>query len=132
MLLKSIVRQYVRLSDRLYFNSATCSDDLYIKLWNVAEDYQTSTTLRGHEHTISSVRFLPGDDQIVSSSRDNTVRIWNVQTLCAPNHHLPCCLTADNFVFFSQALYQDIAAARRRVDTMCQTKSERPTPPYLR
>lgn len=62
------------------FCLATCSDDLFIKLWNVPDDYKNYATLRGHEHSISSVHFLPGDNQLVSASRDNTVRVWDVQT----------------------------------------------------
>jgi WD40 repeat protein len=59
---------------------ATCSDDLFIKLWNVPDEYKNFATLRGHEHSISSVCFLGGDAQVVSSSRDHTVRLWDVQT----------------------------------------------------
>ncbi|ESK97370.1 platelet-activating factor acetylhydrolase ib alpha subunit [Moniliophthora roreri MCA 2997] len=71
-----------RVSD-CQFNSkgtmlVTCGYDLFIKLWNVENDYQNSATLRGHEHSISSARFLPGDDKIVSSSRDQTLRIWDL------------------------------------------------------
>lgn len=62
--------------------TATCSDDLFIKLWNVPDDYKNFATLRGHEHSISSVCFLPGDNQLISSSRDNTVRVWDVSTRC--------------------------------------------------
>lgn len=61
-------------------DTATCSQDLFIKMWDVIEDYTNFATLRGHEHSISSVRFLPGDARAASSSRDNTVRIWDVQT----------------------------------------------------
>lgn len=43
------------------------------------DDYKNFSTLRGHEHTISTVCFLPGDGQVVSSSRDRTVRVWDVQ-----------------------------------------------------
>lgn len=67
---------------------ATCSDDLFIKLWNVPDDYKNFATLRGHEHSISSVCFLPGDNQVVSSSRDHTVRMWDVQTRCVMAHSL--------------------------------------------
>ena len=56
------------------------SYDLFIKLWNVENDYQNFATLRGHEHSVSSARFLPGDDKIVSSSRDQSVRIWEIAT----------------------------------------------------
>jgi len=69
-----------------WHNAATCSDDLFIKLWNVPDDYKNYATLRGHEHSISSVNFLPGDNQLISASRDNTVRVWDVQTRCVYQH----------------------------------------------
>ncbi|KAF9040662.1 dynein regulator [Panaeolus papilionaceus] len=59
---------------------ATCSDDLFIKLWNVPDDYKNYATLRGHEHSISNINFMPGDNQLISASRDNSVRVWDVQT----------------------------------------------------
>ena len=58
----------------------SCAYDLFIKLWNVENDYQNFATLRGHEHSVSSAKFLPGDDRIISSSRDQTVRIWEIAT----------------------------------------------------
>ncbi|KAI0044789.1 dynein regulator [Auriscalpium vulgare] len=61
-------------------NLVSCAYDLFIKLWNVENDYQNFATLRGHEHSVSSARFLPGDDRVISSSRDQTVRIWEIAT----------------------------------------------------
>jgi len=66
-----------------YSLSVSCSYDLFIKLWNVDDGYKNFATLRGHEHSISSVRFLPGDNRIASSSRDNTVRLWDVTSTYA-------------------------------------------------
>jgi platelet-activating factor acetylhydrolase IB subunit alpha len=60
--------------------TVSCAYDLFIKLWNVENDYQNFATLRGHEHSVSSSKFLPGDDRIISSSRDQTVRIWEIAT----------------------------------------------------
>lgn len=37
-------------------------------------------TLHGHEHSVSCVRFLPGDRHIVSASRDRTLRVWETAT----------------------------------------------------
>ena len=49
----------------------SCSSDLGIKLWDLA-NYTCVRTLRGHDHTISSVRFLPpplnGGDATESSA----------------------------------------------------------------
>ncbi|KAF5392747.1 hypothetical protein D9757_000907 [Collybiopsis confluens] len=71
-----------RVSDCQYNSTGTtlvsCGYDLFIKLWNVENDYQNFATLRGHEHSISSARFLPGDDKIISSSRDHSLRIWDI------------------------------------------------------
>jgi hypothetical protein len=36
--------------------------------------------LRGHEESVTSVAFSPGGDRIASGSRDQTVRVWDVQT----------------------------------------------------
>lgn len=44
------------------------------------DEYKNTATLRGHEHSISSVRFLPGDLRVASAGRDNTLRIWDVQS----------------------------------------------------
>ncbi|KAF8584526.1 dynein regulator [Ramaria rubella] len=60
--------------------TVSCSYDLFVKLWNVDNDYQNFATLRGHEHSVSSARFLPGDDRVVSASRDQTIRIWSIAT----------------------------------------------------
>ncbi|KAI0672853.1 miller-Dieker lissencephaly protein [Trametes maxima] len=56
----------------------TCSSDLFIKIWDVQNEWKNTKTFPGHEHTISCVRFLPGDLQIVSASRDHTIRIFDV------------------------------------------------------
>ena len=78
---------------------ASCSTDLSIKLWDVST-YACLRTLRGHDHTISSVIFLPQLDLVASSetassgvdaatagartllsaSRDTTVKMWDVET----------------------------------------------------
>ena len=84
----------------------SCSTDLSIKLWDFQQTYQCLRTLRGHDHTISSVIFLPfwdgteannnnnnntatttgveaartGARHILSASRDATVKLWDIET----------------------------------------------------
>ncbi|KIP08774.1 hypothetical protein PHLGIDRAFT_103964 [Phlebiopsis gigantea 11061_1 CR5-6] len=56
----------------------TCSSDLFIKIWDVQNEWKNTKTFPGHEHTVSAVRFMPGDQQVVSASRDRTIRIFDV------------------------------------------------------
>ena len=70
------------------------SHDLFIKLWDVENDYKNVATFRGHEHSISTCRFLPGDTRVVSASRDRTIRIWEVATTyVTPSISAECYLT---------------------------------------
>jgi len=64
--------------DFSYTRSVTCSSDLTIKLWDPANEYNNVKTLHGHDHSVSSVRFTPNGDVLVSASRDKTVRVWEV------------------------------------------------------
>lgn len=63
---------------------ASCSSDLTIKLWDPSDNYNNIRTLKGHEHTITSVRFLPcnGSDKILlaSASADRAIRLWDATT----------------------------------------------------
>lgn len=58
----------------------TCSSDLFIKIWDTQNEWKNTKTFPGHEHSVSSVRFLPGDLHIVSASRDRTIRVFEVAT----------------------------------------------------
>ncbi|KAL9124356.1 MAG: hypothetical protein Q9217_006306 [Psora testacea] len=67
---------------------ASCSQDLTIKLWDPSDEYKNIRTLPGHDHSVSSVRFIPSGaagspssgNLLVSASRDKTLRIWDVTT----------------------------------------------------
>jgi platelet-activating factor acetylhydrolase IB subunit alpha len=83
---------------------ASCSTDLSINLFDM-QTFSCVRTLRGHDHTISCVRFLPsleveqtggtattettttgmtaaaaGCKQLLSASRDTTVKLWDIET----------------------------------------------------
>ncbi|POY70148.1 hypothetical protein BMF94_6731 [Rhodotorula taiwanensis] len=62
------------------FSTVSCSSDLTIKLWDTNNDWKNIRTLHGHDHSISTARFLPTDDMIVSASRDRTIRVWEVSS----------------------------------------------------
>ena len=53
-----------------------------IKLWDINADYACVRTLRGHEHNVTGVEFMPAGDVVVSCSRDNTIKFWEVATGC--------------------------------------------------
>ncbi|KAF8891189.1 WD40-repeat-containing domain protein [Infundibulicybe gibba] len=56
----------------------TCSSDLFIKIWDSQNEWKNTKTFPGHEHSVSAVRFMPGDQFIVSASRDRTIRVFDV------------------------------------------------------
>ncbi len=58
--------------------AVTCSSDLSIKIWDTNNEWKTVKTLFGHDHTISSARWMPNDDFVVSAGRDRTIRVWEV------------------------------------------------------
>jgi platelet-activating factor acetylhydrolase IB subunit alpha len=67
---------------------ASCSSDLTIKLWDPSDEYKNIRTLPGHDHSVSSIRFVPSGaagapasgNLLVSASRDKSLRIWDVTT----------------------------------------------------
>ena len=67
---------------------ASCSSDLTIKLWDPSDEYKNIRTLPGHDHSVSSIRFVPSGaagsplsgNLLVSASRDKTLRVWDVTT----------------------------------------------------
>ncbi|KAK4229658.1 nuclear distribution protein nudF-1 [Podospora fimiseda] len=59
---------------------ASCSSDMSIKLWDPLDGYKNIRTLQGHEHIVSSVRFVPGGNMLVSASKDCSLKLWDVTT----------------------------------------------------
>lgn len=58
---------------------ASCSADMSIRLWDCTT-YECIRTLQGHDHNVSSLCFMPSGDFLVSSSRDKTLKMWEVAT----------------------------------------------------
>ncbi|KAK0490479.1 dynein regulator [Armillaria novae-zelandiae] len=67
----------------LYSVVATASDDCSIKIWDW-ETGELERTLKAHTKRVSDCQFNSTgttlDDRVVSSSRDHTLRIWEVST----------------------------------------------------
>jgi WD40 repeat protein len=54
-----------------------CSDGI-VRLWNVSGiNPQLKRELQGHSHYVTTMAFSPDGSQLVSSSWDNTVRLWS-------------------------------------------------------
>jgi WD40 repeat protein len=67
----------------LIFVLVSASSDLSIRLWETDSwdrPGYSGQSMFGHEHTVSCARFLSTDDFIVSSSRDKTIKVWEVAT----------------------------------------------------
>jgi len=84
------------LSVHLPSPPVTCSSDLFIKIWDSQSEYKNTKTFPGHEHSVSSVRFMPGDQHIISASRDKTIRLFDVPSTYA----FPCPLPSPSTFFF--------------------------------
>ena len=85
----------------------TCSSDLTIKLWDSTNEYTNTKTLHGHDHSVSSVRFTPDGERLISASRDKTIRVWEVSSGWVGQRYGNEPLTV------SQILRQDIVRACR-------------------
>ena len=81
------------LSLPLSFPLASCSADMSIRLWDFTT-YECMRTLQGHDHNVSSIAFMPSGDFLVSTSRDKTLKMWEVSTgyvqLHTPQYELLC------------------------------------------
>jgi len=79
----SVQMESYLVSTLLRYNVLTsivsCSSDLTLKVWDTTNAYSILRTLHGHDHTISSVRFIPPrSDLAVSCSRDRSIRVWDI------------------------------------------------------
>ncbi|KAJ5075902.1 lissencephaly-1 [Anaeramoeba ignava] len=61
----------------------TSSADMSVKVYDSQRDWNCIKTLTGHEHNVSGVAFVPKKPQVISCSRDNTIKLWDFSTgLC--------------------------------------------------
>ncbi|CAM9644761.1 unnamed protein product [Ectocarpus sp. 12 AP-2014] len=64
---------------------ASCAADTTVKIWNFSEGgaggAECLKTLRGHDHNVSCVAWVPpAGDTLVSCSRDQTIKLWEAAT----------------------------------------------------
>ncbi|KAG6854732.1 protein with putative role during mitosis [Blastosporella zonata] len=80
----------------------TCSSDLFIKIWDSQNEWKNTKTFPGHDHSVSAVRFMPGDQHIVSASRDKTIRVFDiasthlVRTISGHDEWVRCVVPSDD------------------------------------
>ena len=59
---------------------ATCSNDWTIKIYNTNEPYSLIVTLSQHRLKVNSIVEIPHRNQLLSSSEDRMIKIWNLKT----------------------------------------------------
>ncbi|NXF44682.1 APAF factor, partial [Oceanites oceanicus] len=58
---------------------ATCSNDTFIKLWDLNKKY-CRNTMMGHINSVNHCRFSPNDEYVASCSTDGTVKLWEARS----------------------------------------------------
>ena len=48
-------------------------------MWNMAS-FQCTKTIKAHDHNTSFIKFMPSGDQLISSSWDKTIKVWEIST----------------------------------------------------
>jgi platelet-activating factor acetylhydrolase IB subunit alpha len=61
--------------------------DLAVKLWACRDQWACTRTLSGHEHTISGLVWAASGDQIISCSRDQSLKVSPHITGHQPGSH---------------------------------------------
>ncbi|KAH1015632.1 hypothetical protein HUJ04_006984 [Dendroctonus ponderosae] len=65
---------------QIFSCEVSCSSDMSIKFWDFQQSFECIRTMLGHDHSVSSVAFIPTGDFVVSCSRDKTIKMWEVST----------------------------------------------------
>ena len=83
-----------------------------IRLWDFST-YECIRTLQGHDHNVSSICFMPSGDFLISSSRDKTLKMWEVATGYVPLVTGPGYECDYDCLFSSQLLCENIRWSQR-------------------
>ena len=65
---------------------ATASEDMTVKLWDVASARELAT-FKGHTSHVLGVTFSPDSGTLATASRDMTVRLWPLSRRPVPTSH---------------------------------------------
>eukprot|EP00917_Polyrhabdina_sp_WS-2016_P027758 GHVP01059280.1.p1 GENE.GHVP01059280.1~~GHVP01059280.1.p1 ORF type:complete len:800 (+),score=147.18 GHVP01059280.1:172-2571(+) len=81
---KKIIQAHLcQIHSLCYSNSedllATGAIDNTISIWNTSEDSPV-IRLKGHKGSITDVVFIHNDETLLSTSKDSSLRVWNIET----------------------------------------------------
>ena len=71
---------HVTANARFFITVPESDDETSISIWE-AKSLQFDVALKGHQSQVSKVMFLTDNDYVVTSSWDNTVRVWTLKKM---------------------------------------------------
>jgi WD40 repeat protein len=74
------IGSYMSHSLQTAITSHQSSDDLTIRVWDVATGEVVAGPFMGHTESVFSVAFLPDGKWIASTSSDRSIRVWDAAT----------------------------------------------------
>ena len=71
---------HIAASRRFFVTAPECDDEASVRIWD-AKSLLFEVSLKGHQSQVSKVMFLNDNDYVVTSSWDNSVKVWLIKKM---------------------------------------------------